>query len=192
VNSDSEELKGISTSASAYSATHVVLGRIGAPWGIKGWVKLFSFTDPPANLLDYPGFLIATERGLQKLEFAEVRPQGKSFVGHIKGCDVREQTGEYTGCELLISKSQLPGLETGYYWHQLEGLRVITQQGEVLGVVHHLMETGANDVLVIRGDTASVDQTERLLPYLMGQVVKEIDLAQGLIIVDWQLAWDQD
>ena len=169
--------------------THVVMGRIGAPHGLKGWVKLISFTDPTENLLDYRFLWIADEAGpekeLRKIEIDEARPQGQALVGHIKGCDVREETRCYTGKELLLPKSELPALEEGYYWHQLEGLRVVNLAGEDLGAVHHILATGANDVLVVHGDDASVDKEERLLPYVSGQYVKEVDLAARVISVDW-------
>jgi 16S rRNA processing protein RimM len=168
------------------------MGRVGAPWGVKGWVKVHSFTEPPENLLDYLEYEIGTPEGLQKLAFDELKPHGQGFVGHIKGCEVREQTGAYTGCELLIAKAELPELDEGFYWHELEGLRVVTLSGEVLGTVHHLMETGANDVLVVRGDEGSVDREERLLPWVLGQVVTDVDLDAGVITVDWQVDWDKE
>src|SRR5688500_16367606 len=105
------------------SATHVVMGRIGAAYGLKGWVKLFSFTDPPANLLEHRKFFIVgngaenkAEVALQEIEIVEARAQGQGFVGHIKGCDEREQTRNYTGKELLVPKQVLPTLDEGYYW----------------------------------------------------------------------------
>ncbi len=165
------------------------MGRIGAPYGIKGWVKLISFTEPTDNLLEYRHFWIAegagSEQEFKKIEIDEARPQGQTLVGHIKGCDIREATRLYTGLELLIPKKELPSLDEGYYWHQLEGLRVVNLEGEDLGVVAHLLATGANDVVVVRGDSASIDQEERLLPYVKGQVVKEVDLAARLMRVDW-------
>jgi 16S rRNA processing protein RimM len=185
----SRQKEGSTQTQSRWSATHVVMGRIGAPYGIKGWVKLISFTEPTENLLDYPHFWIAEGTGsgteLRKIEIDEARPQGQTLVGHIKGCDVREETRLYTGQELLIPKSELPPLDEGYYWHQLEGLRVVNLEGEDLGVVNHLLATGANDVVVVRGDAASIDQEERLLPYVKGQVVKEVDLGARIMRVDW-------
>ncbi len=172
--------------------SHVVMGRIGAPWGVKGWVKLFSFTDPADNLLDYHRYLIQGADGLDSLEFDEIKVHGHDFVAHIKGCDVREQACRYTGQELLIEKSELPELEAGFYWYQLEGLRVVTTSGQDLGKVHHLMETGANDVLVVKGDAQSVDKIERLVPYIDGSVIKQVDLKQGLIVVEWDKDYLQD
>jgi 16S rRNA processing protein RimM len=165
------------------------MGRIGAPFGVKGWVKLFSFTDPADNLLDYHRFwvVVANESadGLQSLEFDEIKVHGKDFVGHIKDCDVREQACRYTGQELLIAKTELPALDAGFYWYQLEGLRVVTTSGQDLGKVQHLLETGANDVLVVKGDAHSVDQSERLVPYIKDSVIKQVDLKQATILVEW-------
>ena len=123
--------------------------------------------------------------GLQQIELDESKAHGQAFVGHIRGCDVPEALRDYTGKELLVPKSELPNLDQGYYWHQLEGLKVVNLAGEILGRVHHLMETGANDVLVVRPDGDSVDQEERLVPYVPGQVVTEVDLDQGLVRVNW-------
>lgn len=172
-----------------WSETHVVMGRIGAPYGIKGWVKLISFTDPLDNLLDYDAFWVAEGQGLRKIEIDEARPQGEGLVGHIKGCDVREETRAYTGLDLLVPKTELPELDEGYYWHELEGLRVVNCDGEDLGVVDHLLATGANDVMVVRGDDASVDRQERLLPYVEEQVVQEVDLGARIMRVDWGKDW---
>lgn len=165
------------------------MGRIGAPYGIKGWVKLISFSDPPDNLLDYRHFWIADGAALRALEIDEARPQGEGLVGHIKGCDVREETRQYTGFDLLLPKTELPALDEGFYWHELEGLRVVNLDGEDLGVVDHLMATGANDVIVVRGDEASVDRAERLLPYIEEQVVTEVDLEARIMRVDWGKDW---
>ena len=114
-----------------------------------------------------------------------MKVHGHDFVGHIKGCDVREQACRYTGLELLIEKTELPGLDTGFYWYQLEGLRVVTASGQDLGTVQQLMETGANDVLVVKGDAQSVDKTERLLPWILDSVIKEVNLVKRLILVEW-------
>lgn len=175
-----------SNTSAGRTADHLVMARIGAPWGVKGWVKVFSFTQPPENVLDYKRYSFEEGGRLQTLEFDELKPHGAGFVGHIVGCDVREQCGRYTGKELLLTKQDLPALEEGYYWHQLEGLQVVNLAGEVLGRVDHLLETGANDVLVVHGDAESVDREERLLPYVSGQVVKRVDLDAGVIQVDWE------
>ena len=168
-------------------ADHVLIARIGAAYGIKGWVKLISFSSPKTNILDYRCYLTPQADSLVKLEIDQCKAQGKGFVAHIKGCDDRSQTQEFTGKDLYIEKSLLPELDDDeYYWHQLPGLRVKTLSGDDLGVVDHLLETGANDVLVVKADEHSVDEEERLIPYLLERVIDSIDLNQGLIRVNWE------
>ena len=185
------------------SATHVKMGRIGAPWGLKGWVKLISFTDPLDNLLDYQHFIVtgcgysaghSAGQGRSSnqpenpsgkpLKIVEARPQGKGIVARLEGCDDRDQCSSFTGGDLWIPKALLPELEGEYYWYQLENLKVVNLQGTQLGIVHHLLATGANDVLVVRAGGV-----ERLLPYVP-QVVRKVDLGAGLIEVDWLPEWD--
>lgn len=165
----------------------VTVGRIGAAYGIKGWVKLISFTDPLGNILQHSDFIIADANNLHTIEIVQSRSQGKGFVAHIKGCDDRDKTRDFTGKDLLVEKSELPGLEKNtFYWYQLEGLKVVTLGGDYLGNVHHLIETGANDVLIVRPTQDSIDDEERLIPYLTGRVIERVDLEQQLIEVDWE------
>ena len=162
---------------------YVALGRFGAPHGIKGWIRLISYTDPRDNILQYRYFKLRDGSCLTDVEIDASRPQGKGFVAHVKGCDERDRTRQYTGRDLLIEKAALPDLQSGdYYWHQLEGLEVLNLQDEALGRIDHLIETGANDVLVVRGGP---DGRERLIPYVEGEVVREVDLEAGLLRVDW-------
>ncbi|MDT8399098.1 MAG: ribosome maturation factor RimM [Pseudomonadales bacterium] len=163
----------------------IALGRIGAAHGIKGWLRIISFTKPLENILDYRVFKVADDGGrvLGEIELDQARTQGKGLVGHIKGCDDPNQAREYVGRELLVEKSELPALDRNdFYWHQLEGLRVLTRSGEELGRVAYMLATGANDVMVVR----TGDAEERLIPWLPGQVIDEVDLAAGTIRVDWE------
>lgn len=177
-----------------------VLGRIGAAYGVKGWVRLISFTDPVDNILNFRQFYLAppavagspaiASAGMETLDVIEVdegRIHGKDLIGHIHGCDDREAARRYTGRELLVATATLPDLdEDEFYWYQLEGLQVINLQDENLGTVHHLMETGANDVLVVRPTKDSLDDLERLIPWIREQVVKQVDLAAKTLRVDWE------
>ena len=173
--------------AAEAESEYILIGRIGAPHGVQGWVKLISFTDPPENILRYRHFRLRDGKHWRAVEVDQSRPQGKSFVGHIKGCDDRDQCRLYTGRELLVPKAELPDLNQGeYYWHQLIGLRVLNLADEDLGCVDHLLETGANDVLVIRGSATSIDGGERLIPYLPERVVRQVDLQAGILRVDWE------
>ncbi|PCJ41469.1 MAG: ribosome maturation factor RimM [SAR86 cluster bacterium] len=168
-------------------ADHVLIARVGAAYGIKGWVKLISFSSPKSNILNYSVFLTPQDSSLVELEIDQSKAQGKGFVAHIKGCDDRNLTQEFTGKDLYIKKALLPELgDDEYYWYQLQGMRVKTLSGDDLGVVGHLLETGVNDVLVVKPDALSVDKEERLIPYLLEQVIDSIDPDQRLIKVNWE------
>ena len=107
-------------------------------------------------------------------------------MAKLAGVDDREIARQYCGMDIAIEKSLLPELGDGdFYWSQLEKLDVLTESGEKLGKVSHLIATGSNDVLVVKGNADSIDRKERLIPYLPDQVVKEINLEEGTIRVDW-------
>lgn len=165
------------------------VGRISAAHGIKGWLKVQSFTQPADNLFEYHPWWLKTPHGVKQVEIDASRPQGKGYVVHIKGVDDRDLASRYTGQIIAVERAQLPALDAGdYYWHQLEGLRVISRyqgQPQNLGRVANLLETGANDVLVVAPDSESIDQRERLVPYVPEQYVLSVDLAAGTIEVDW-------
>ncbi|MDG2176983.1 MAG: ribosome maturation factor RimM [Gammaproteobacteria bacterium] len=182
------------------SSEFATLGRIGAAHGIKGWVKLISFTGPAENILNYRHFFLShksipgsrtalgsSEQKREKIEIDESRAQGKHFIGHIKGCDDRERAAVYSGRELQVETSTLPELDAeDYYWFQLEGLTIINLQGDNLGQVDRLIETGANDVIVVRATEDSIDKEERLIPFVRDKVVKRVDLAGRTLQVDWE------
>lgn len=167
----------------------VDVGRISAVFGIKGWVKIHSYTDPGESLFYYAPWWLKTPHGVKPVEFDEFRPHGKGFVAHIKGVDERDQAALFCGQTIAVGWEQLPPLPEGeYYWHQLQGLAVIscyTAPPQRLGRVAKLMETGANDVLVIMPDDESIDDRERLVPYVPEQFVRQVDLDAGIIEVDW-------
>ena len=164
----------------------VVVGKLMSPFGVKGWLKLFSHTQPIENIAAYEPLWMKQGDRWQPINLEHVQRHGKGLVAKIKGCDNRDQTPAFIGCDLAIKREQLPALEHGdYYWSQLEGLKVVTTAGEFLGVVDHLLETGSNDVLVVHPATGSIDQQERLIPYLWEDVVTKVDLEHGEMTVDW-------
>ena len=116
----------------------------------------------------------------------QVRKQGITLVAHFQGYDDPESAQQLVGAELQIAVSELPKLESDqFYWHQLIGLTVTNREGQLLGKVDRLLETGANDVLVVNATDESIDDHERLIPYLRESVVKKIDLEGRNIEVEW-------
>jgi 16S rRNA processing protein RimM len=165
----------------------VVVGQVGRVHGIKGWLRLNSFTKPAEKLFEYKSLKVEVEQGRRQLEIDEFKPQGNTLLVHFSGYDEPESARQLTGLELSIDSSDLPQLEAGsYYWHQLEGLQVRNQQGQIFGQVSRLLETGANDVLVVTPGEGSLDARERLIPYVVDQVVKSVDVDKGTITVDWE------
>lgn len=163
----------------------IVLGKIFSVHGVRGEVKVYSFTDPLDNVLDYLRWTLTRDGEVKQVEVASGRVQGKFLVVKLKGLDDRDVARTYAGFEIRVPESELPELEEDeFYWHQLEGLSVINQDGQLLGKVDHLLETGANDVMVVKPCTGSLDDRERLLPYTE-QCVQAIDLDAGEMRVDW-------
>ncbi|WP_068827997.1 ribosome maturation factor RimM [Pseudomonas sp. BMS12] len=163
----------------------VVLGKITSVHGVRGEVKVYSFTDPIDNLLDYQRWTLKRDAEVRQMELVSGRLQGKVLVAKLKGLDDREVARTYAGFEICVPREQLPDLEDGeFYWYQLVGLKVIDMQGQLLGRLDHLLETGANDVMVVKPCAGSLDDRERLLPYTE-QCVQGIDLAAGEMRVDW-------
>ena len=158
----------------------VVLGKVSGLFGVRGWVKLWSFTDPVENLLDYPELELGHAGQWRQLRLLEGRAHGEGLVGRFEGCDDRDAAAALVGLELAVARERLPAAAPGeYYWADLVGLEVITREGERLGRVGQMMATGANDVMVVEGER------ERLVPFLPGRFVDEVDLAGGRIVVDW-------
>lgn len=159
----------------------VTLGRVSGFHGVRGWVKIHSETDPRDNIVRYSPWYLDRGQGWERQELDGGRAQGKGVVAKFAGCDDRDQATEWQGAIIAVRRDQLDdSLDEGeYYWTDLEGLEVVTVDGVVLGRIDHLFETGANDVMVVSGER------ERLLPYLWDQVVKEVDLENRRMVVDW-------
>jgi 16S rRNA processing protein RimM len=165
----------------------LVAGKITGVFGVSGWVKVVSYTALRASITDYQPWWIQKSDGLHQLEVDNSKKHGEGLVVHIKGTDDRDEARCWCQCDILIEKDLLPSLPSNdFYWHQLEGLSVISNSPEqqVLGIVDGLIETGANDVLIVKGNRYSIDLEERLIPY-SDEYVKSIDLAEGEMHVNW-------
>ncbi len=165
----------------------IVVARIAAPYGIKGWIRIASFTSPPENLLHYAPWLTRSGDGWQELNVDQSRAHGKNFVAHVAGCDDRNAAELLTGREIAVPSHVLPATEPDeYYWKDLVGLEVVNREGHHIGPVLRLIETGANDVLVVQGA-----QREHLIPFRK-EVVVQVVLEKGQIEVDWDPYWETD
>lgn len=170
----------------------LAVGRIAGPYGVKGWVRITSYTDPPANLFDYAPWTLrhVDGRGVERqLEWLEYKLHGKSWVAKLKGIEDRDAAETLKGLEIVIDRSLLPdpGADQ-YYWTDLEGLEVTDLEGRQLGRVDHLLETGSADVMVIVDGAGQ----RNLVPFVSGSTVQEVDLENGMIRVDWQVDWDEE
>ena len=134
-------------------------------------------------MLDYGCWLLSNDRGWREARVAEGKRHGKTVIARLEGVDDRDQAFALIGTEVGVLRDELPDTEAGqYYWTDLEGLDVVRRDGSRVGRVAQLLETGANDVMVVKGER------EMLIPFVMEKVIVDVDLAKGVITVDWD--WD--
>jgi 16S rRNA processing protein RimM len=159
----------------------LVLGKVVGLYGVEGWVKLESYSEPRTRIFKYSPWFVGNADGAVEYENVRGRVQGKGIVARLPGVDSRDAAAALIGAEIRIPRSALPKPKQGeYYWVDLEGLDVFNLEGVAFGKVSHLFSTGANDVLAVVDDGR-----ERLLPFVIGEFVKEVDIDGGKIVVDW-------
>jgi 16S rRNA processing protein RimM len=156
------------------------MGRITAPFGIKGWIKLQTYTQAPENLLAYPTWWVGSEGDWQQNRLEQGQVQNAAVVAKLAGCEDRDAAALYRGKQVAIPRDAFPQPAANeFYWSDLVGLRVVNAQGEDLGTVNEVLGTGANDVLVVQGER------ERLIPFTE-ITVTQVDVPGGIIHVDWE------
>ncbi len=156
------------------------VGKISGVFGIKGRVKVFSFTECRENILSYSPWLLKKDSETRLVAVIDGKLQGKAVVAQLDGVNDRDQAASFMGWDIYITPGQLPkAAKDEYYWSDLIGLNVETDLGVQLGVVESLLETGANDVVIVKGER------ERVIPFLQGQTIIAIDLEAGRMVVDW-------
>ena len=164
----------------------VIVGQVAGVFGIKGWLKIRSETEPLTNILHYSPWYLKIDQQWQRFELQTGQPHGKGLIVQLKGCLDRNQAEELVRAEIAVESEQLPKLaENEYYWSDLIGLTVQNKQGLTLGTISKMLPTGANDVLVIEGQGPQV-----LIPYVLDYYVFDIDLEQKTMLVDWP--WQED
>jgi 16S rRNA processing protein RimM len=160
---------------------YVILGQVLGVFGVKGWVKIRSDTEPRENILQYSPWYLRQQDGWVSYRVNASQQHSKGLIVQFEGITDRDIAAQLLGCEIAVPREELPAPAKGeYYWADLIGLRVRNQQGEELGKVTSLLETGANDVLVIRDG-----EQEHLIPYITGYYILKVDPAAGFIDVDW-------
>lgn len=164
---------------------YIVLGRVGAPYGIQGYNHIQSYSEPPEQILEYAQWMIRqTEKGVPKHFVLEKgRIHAKGVVAKLKGISDRDAAQLLTGSEIIIERSELPVLPEGeYYWQDLEGLTVKTLSGVVLGTVSYLYNNaGHTNMVVIDAEL----EKERHIPFIEPDFVTDINLNEQIITVDW-------
>ena len=155
------------------------MGRIAAPFGVQGWIKIRPLTAAVRNLMDYPQWWIGGDGDWRLSPVAEAKVQGRAMIARLEDCGDRESAAALRGREVAVPRAALPRTrDNEYYWADLVGLNVVNAEAQDLGRVTRILPTGANDVLVVQGER------ERLIPFI-AQVIREVDQDAGVIRVDW-------
>ena len=159
----------------------ITVGRLHGAFGVRGEVKLESFTDPLRAIGKYLPWTLRDARGVERAcESVRVREGGKGLIATMPGIEDKDAADALRGVDVLVPRSALPPPAPGeYYWVDLEGLRVVNVEGADFGVVSHLFSTGANDVLVARGER------ERMIPFVQPDFIRSVDFDAGVVTVDW-------
>lgn len=158
----------------------VCVGKVSGIFGVRGWIKVYSYTETRENILTYSPWTLKKGKESKEVQVIDGRRHGKTVVARLEGINDRDDAAQLNGWEIFIHADQLPKAGQGeYYWADLVGLQVKTVEGIDLGVVQQMLETGANDVVVVSGER------ERLIPFLQGQTIINIDLVAGEMVVDW-------
>lgn len=157
----------------------VTAGEILGAYGVRGWVKVQSHTDPPENILRYSPWFLDQKQG-KEYRVIDGKRHGNIVLARLEGITDRDQAGLLQRKVVSVFRHQFAELKRGqYYWADLIGLQVRTVEGAVLGKVSSMMETGANDVMEVSGDR------DRLIPFIIGEFVKKVDIDEGFLVVDW-------
>lgn len=169
----------------------IIVGKLGSSYGIRGWLRVFSFTEDPDSLFDYKPWYILRAGKWQEVEVESFKPHNQDTIVKLKGIDDRDEANLLTNYEIYVNAQDLPDLDEGdFYWKDLIGCKVVTINGYDLGQVIDLMETGSNDVLVVKANLKDAfGAKERLIPFVEEQFIKYVDLSAKQITVDWDPAF---
>lgn len=162
----------------------ITIGEIISIYGLKGWFKVRSYTDRTEDILKFANVFLSNDENSIPVKIDKSKSHNKGFLIHVDGIDDPDQANLYRNYKIQVEEKTLPSLKKNeFYWHQLEGLQVINnyQKPHDFGKVDFIFETGANDVLVVKRE----NKKDILVPYLLGDVVKDIDLDKGIMTINW-------
>ena len=160
------------------NSSQLLVGEVSGVYGTRGWVKLYSYTRPPKNLIQFPKLIVGGDS--REYQILDAKSHSNKLIAQFDGIDSRDAAAALVGEKLFIDRSWLSNPAAGeYYWADLIGLEVVNQTGTSLGKVANLFETGANDVLLVEGDG------EYLIPFVLGIYITDVDLDSGVLRVVW-------
>jgi len=169
------------TSSTEKSEKDITLGYISGVYGLKGMVKVYSYTGTREDILKYKTWRLVKNGKTSVYNLEAGRKHGKGVVAKLDTIDDPDAAASLIKAEIVVSRDDLPRLPKGeFYWTDMIGLDVFNTEGKYYGKVDHLFETGANDVVVVKND-----DNEILVPFIKGDYIKEINLEKGTILVDW-------
>lgn len=171
----------------AQEQNEVVVGKVGAVYGVKGWLKIHSFTEDQEAILDYFPWSLKLGNKVQTVEVTDWRKHNKGLVVKINNIDDRDAAQTFVNSEIVVDQASLPDLPEGeFYWRDLIGMKVVNTSGYDFGLVSDLLETGSNDVLVVKANrNDGFGKKERLIPYIEDQVIHSVSVEDKQICVDW-------
>ena len=156
----------------------VPMGHISGVHGVRGWVKIHSLTEPRDAIFEYQPWLLG--ESLEEIRVRQGKKHGNRLIALLENAEDREQAEALVNQPIAVYRDQFPALlEDEFYWTDLIGLSVQLENGRELGTIEHMLATGANDVMVVRGER------ERLIPFVLDRYVKDVNLDRGLVVVDW-------
>ncbi|WP_394129727.1 ribosome maturation factor RimM [Shewanella maritima] len=165
----------------------IVLGKLGSSHGIKGWIKITAYTDSVEGIFDYSPWLLNEQGEWREVKVKQWKPQGKAVIAELEGVTNREQAQMLTNCEIGIMPEQMQELaDDEFYWRDLIGCEVTNTKGYNMGKVDQIVETGSNDVLLVKANAKDAfGKAERMIPFVTEQFIKEVDLQGKQVVVDW-------
>ena len=167
--------------AQATLSDMVIVGKVGGPFGVQGFLKILSYTDPDENILTYRPWYLKIRDQWQAVPVTEAKINGQQLIARFDNITDRDIARRYTNCEIGVERSLLPAAPQGeFYWNDLIGLKVIATDGKEIGLVTAMMETGSNDVLVVQREKNEIG-----IPFIMGDVIIEVDLNEKFVRVNW-------